>query len=111
MTLAFPPISVPLHMDDTGTIRVCRTRITLDVILECHLAGQTVEQIHESFPDVPIAAIHAIVSYYLQHRNAVDGYLRDRQEQANALQAQVEATQGKTITRDQLLGRMQRKFR
>jgi hypothetical protein len=34
---------------------------------------------------------HSAISYYLQHRAALDAYLRERHERAEALQQEIEA--------------------
>lgn len=41
---------VPLTQWEDGTIRITRTRVTLDVIVNQFKLGATAEQIHDSFP-------------------------------------------------------------
>ena len=46
-----PPPNV-LQMDETGTIRVAGTRITLDTLIGAYKRGDTPQEICEGFPDL-----------------------------------------------------------
>jgi uncharacterized protein (DUF433 family) len=86
---------VPLRVDDTGTIRVANTRITLDVLLGFLLAGVTPEQMVSAdyYPAMALADVHAILAYYYRHKAEIDEYLQRRREEADRLQAEIQATQ------------------
>jgi uncharacterized protein (DUF433 family) len=86
---------VPLCIDETGTIRVCNTRITLDVLLGYLLRGVQPEQIvsAEWYPTLSLADVHGILAYYYRHQAELDEYLRCRREQADTTQKKIEATQ------------------
>jgi uncharacterized protein (DUF433 family) len=47
--------SVPLTVDDTGTIRLVGSRIPLDTIVGRFKQGYTAEEIQESFPTLQLA--------------------------------------------------------
>lgn len=91
MPLTFEPISVPLRLDETGTVRVAGSRITLDIVLGSYLNGNSPEQIAADFPSLSAADIHAVVSFYLRHRAEVDAYLEQRRHEAETLRATIEA--------------------
>ncbi len=57
---------VPLAPDETGTIRVANTRVTLDTIIEQFRAGATAEALTERFPVLTPADVHAVLAYYLR---------------------------------------------
>lgn len=88
------PDAVPLRVDDTGTIRVAQTRITLDVLLGFLLNGVTPQQIvSEYYPTLSLADVHGVLAYYYRHQAELDEYLRVRREGADRLQKSIEATQ------------------
>ena len=79
--------------------------MTLDVIVARHLQGLTPEQIHESFPSVPLTDIYAVVSYYLAHREEIDAYIQRRDEEAAQIRAAYEAAYPPKVTKAELLAR------
>ena len=86
---------VPLRVDETGTIRVGNTRITLDILLGYLLGGVTPEQVvsEEWYPTLSLADAHGVLAYYYRHQPELDEYLRCRREEANRRQEEIEATQ------------------
>jgi uncharacterized protein (DUF433 family) len=83
--------TIPLTLLEDGTIRVTGSRVTLDSIIGPYRQGESAEQIHESFPSLNLADIHAIISYYLNHRAEVDTYLQQRVAQAEAVRRRIES--------------------
>lgn len=61
-TLITEPI--PLSNDADGVIRISGTRVTLDSIVGAYLNGLSADSISEQFPTIPLADIHAVLSYY-----------------------------------------------
>jgi uncharacterized protein (DUF433 family) len=86
---------IPLRMDETGTIRVGNTRITLDVLLSYLLAGVKPEEIvaDEWYPMLSLADVHGVLAYYYRHQTELDEYLKSRKEEADRKQNEIEATQ------------------
>jgi uncharacterized protein (DUF433 family) len=84
-----PPPSV-LQTDETGTIRVAGTRITLDVIIGAHHRGDTPQEIAEAFPDLGLAVIYSVIAYYLHHQSELDAYLAEREKEAQKLRQHFE---------------------
>jgi uncharacterized protein (DUF433 family) len=86
---------VPLRVDETGTIRVANTRITLDVVLGYLVSGIKPEQIvsEEWYPTFALADVFAILAYYYRHQAELDEYLRNRREDADRRQKEIEAPQ------------------
>jgi uncharacterized protein (DUF433 family) len=101
-----PTLSVPLHTDEHGSIRVSRTRVTLDSIINFYLQGESPEQLHDAFPTVPLTDVYAVIAYYLAHQQEVDAYLKRREEEANRIRAEIEAKYP-PITRDELEKRLE----
>jgi len=93
MTIIHPD-PVPLRVDETGTIRVGNTRITLDVLLGYLLQGVMPEQLvsEEWYPTLALGDVHGVLAYYHRHRAELDEYLRRRREEADRRQKEIEAT-------------------
>jgi len=89
VTLHIDPL--PLRLDDTGTIRIGSSRVTLDVVLADYRNGKSPEEIVRELDTLTLADGHGAIAYYLRHRNEIDEYLRERRDQADALKRQIEA--------------------
>ncbi len=85
-----PKITVPIHTDEHGTIRVGGTRVTLDTVIACYHQGDTPERIHSGFSTLKLADIYAVIGYYLSNQEEVDAYLRQQDEEAEQLRHQLE---------------------
>ncbi len=86
-----PTLSIPIHTDEHGAMRVSGTRVTLDSLIGYYRQGETPEDLHEGFPTVPLADIYAVIAYYLAHREEIDAYLQRRDAEAERIRQQVEA--------------------
>ena len=89
-----PTQTVPLTMLDNGAIRITGTRVSLDSIIHQYKLGKTPESIHESFPDVRLSGVHAVIYYYLTHQETVEEYLQQQEIDASAIQQQIETQPG-----------------
>lgn len=77
--------TVLLTMTEGGTIRVTGSHVNLDSIIWQYGQGNSAEQIHESFPSLKLADIHTVISYYLNHSETVEEYLREQAAKAEAV--------------------------
>jgi uncharacterized protein (DUF433 family) len=94
MTTTIHADPVPLHVDEHGVIRVGKSRLPLDVILDYHKQGMTAEAIAAGYEDeVTLADVHAVLAYYLRHRDEVDLYLERRRQESDDLRRQIQAQQ------------------
>lgn len=75
-------IDVPLQMDQDGIIRVGGTRVTLKVVIGAHRRGDTPEQIVEGFDVLKLEDVYTVIAYYLSHREEIDSYIRQADEEA-----------------------------
>ena len=98
-------VALPLKMDEQGAIRVSGTRVTLDTLIGFYRQGETVEDLHEGFPTVPLADIYAVIAYYLGHQAEVDEYLKQRDEAAERTRQEWEARHP-PLSRAELLARL-----
>ena len=98
---AEPP---PLRVDEGGAVRVGNSRISLDLIVEQYENGMTPEDMVRAYDTLVLADVHAVIAYYLRHRDEVAAYLKQRAEEAEALRAQIEAGRP-CVSRDELIAR------
>ena len=95
----------PLKMDPHGVIRVAGTRVTLETVIGDYLNGASAEEIAYNFPTVSLADIHAVISYYLRHREEMDAYLRHAEEEGDRIQQEMEIRFPQKGLKERLLAR------
>lgn len=65
---AEPP---PLRVDEGGAVRVGKSRVSLDVVVEQYENGMTPEDLVRAYDSLDLADVHAVIAYYLRHRAEV----------------------------------------
>lgn len=83
--------NVPLTLTEDGRIRVSGSGVALESVVYQYQQGNSAESILESFPSLKLADIHAVISYYLNHRDQVDEYLHDQEKKARAVREDIES--------------------
>jgi uncharacterized protein (DUF433 family) len=78
-------IDIPLRQESDGTIRVGKTRVTLDVVIEAYLNGSSADQIAQDIDVLEASDVHVVVGYYLAHKAEIDAYLKQREEEATEI--------------------------
>jgi uncharacterized protein (DUF433 family) len=102
--LPIHPDLPPLRAAEGGVIRVGKTRISLDLVVDEYERGLNPAEIVRAYDTLELADVYAVIAYYLRHRGEVQAYIKSREEHAVALRAKIEA-QYPPITREQLLAR------
>ena len=111
MLLKIPSESPPLTTDDTGTVRVGGSRLTLDTFLGYYNQGLSAADLTECFPALSLADVHGVIAYYLRHRQEVDEYLRARADDAERMRREFEAQHPQRgPSKSELLRRWEQKF-
>ncbi len=103
--LSFPSLSVPLRMDEHGTVRIGSTRVTLETLIGAFQQGATPEDIHDSFSTVSVADAYAVIAFYLHNRDVVEAYIRQQDEAAAAVRGEIEVRLDASGLRARLLAR------
>jgi uncharacterized protein (DUF433 family) len=91
--LDLQPRAVPLIRLDNGVYRVTDTRIPLERIVESYKDGMKPEDIVDSFDTLRLSDVYTLIGYYLDHREEVERYLREQEEQAEEVRRKIEANQ------------------
>jgi uncharacterized protein (DUF433 family) len=105
---------LPLHADlpplrvDEGVVRVGQGRISLDLVVEQYENGMTPEDMVRAYDTLQLADVHAVIAYYLRHREQVQAYLQRREEEAEGLREKIEAERPR-VGREELLARRRAK--
>jgi uncharacterized protein (DUF433 family) len=94
----------PLRVDEGGVIRVGKSRLSLDLVVEQYENGMSPEDMARAYDTLELADAHAVVAYYLRHRDEVRAYLKRREDEADALRAKIEVERPR-ISREELMAR------
>src|SRR5205823_14630188 len=105
MSLKISTDPAPLIADEDGVVRVAGTRVRLDTVVYAFNQGASAEEILQQYPSLALSDIYATISYYLQHRNSVDDYLRERQLEHDRVRQLNESRSDPAGLRERLLKR------
>ena len=97
------PTTVPSHItiDDHGTARLNGTAMKVVLLVETWKAGgSTLQGLHEAYPHLTMAQIHAVLAYYYDHQAEIDGEIDRRNREVEAARASAEETPGRKKLRD-----------
>jgi uncharacterized protein (DUF433 family) len=86
-----PTMTIPLRTDEHGAIRIGNTRVLLELVIHAYFLGETPEGIVDSYPTLTTSDVYAVIAYYLAHREEIDTYVRQRDEQAEQIIKDIEA--------------------
>jgi uncharacterized protein (DUF433 family) len=88
---------LPLRVDETGTVRVGQSRVTLDVLVQYWRHGMPPEEIARNLDTLSLADILGALAYYVRHQPEMDDYLSRRAREAEYLRQQIEAANAKHL--------------
>jgi uncharacterized protein (DUF433 family) len=81
----------PLRLDGDGNLLVGGTRVPLDTVVGEYEDGASAEEIVRQYDSLRLPDVHAVISYYLEHRSAVEQYLAERRQLAEKIRSENEA--------------------
>ncbi len=82
--------TVPLRVEEDGTIRVGTTRVTLDIVLGAYNMGHSAEEMTRMYTTLQLDEIRAVIDYYQRHRAEMDAYLERRRLEAEEIRRKIE---------------------
>ena len=111
-TVDFEPltVAVPLWEEPPGVFRVGKSRVLLELVLRAFQHGETPEGIVRSYRSLQLADVYAVISHYLANPAPFDEYLRQCDEEAEAVRRKLESA-GMTnrVSREELQARARAK--
>jgi uncharacterized protein (DUF433 family) len=107
--IKFQVTSPPFRWDEAGGIRIGSSRVTLDSLLVAYHNGSTPEEIAIQFSVLSLEDIYSTIAYYLNHRQELDNYLEQRNQQAQQLRQQLTQKHNLVDLRERLLTRQSQK--
>ena len=105
MSLVIQPEMAPLRIDPHGVCRVSGTRVTLESLTHAFQRGSSAEEIAQQYPSVPLADVYATIAYYLRHRDDVERYLQQAEEEEECALREVRSRFPLSDLRERLLAR------
>lgn len=93
MVFTVQPESPPLHEDETGGLRIGRSRVLLEIVIRAFQDGATPEAIVQRYSTLSLPDVYATIAYYLRHTSEVADYLARRESEARELQQRLEQQQ------------------
>ena len=78
-----------IHLDERGVAWIDDTNTkVVEVVLDKLAHGSSPEEIHFQHPHLSLAQIHAALSYYYDHQQAIDAYIEQQRQWVEAMAAQ-----------------------
>lgn len=74
-------------LDEQGRALVAGTRTKVTLIVRDKMGGMTPEQIHEEYPYLSLAQIHAALAHYYDHQREFDSIIEREDREVAALRA------------------------
>ena len=82
--LDFSAMPVPLRWAEGGQIvRLCESRISLEIIIGFYRMGYTAEMIADTYPWLDLADIYLVIAFYLRNKKSVHAHLQETYERAD----------------------------
>jgi uncharacterized protein (DUF433 family) len=94
-TMDFEPltVTVPLWQNPPGVFRVGNSRVLLELVLAAFKRGESPETIARSYRILRLADVYAVISRYLANPAPFDQYLRQCDEESEAVRRTLEAAE------------------
>jgi uncharacterized protein (DUF433 family) len=110
-TLDFEPLSVTVRLweDPPGVFRVGESRVLLELVLRAFKRGETPEGILRSYRTLRLADVYAVISRYLANPAPFEEYLRQCDEEAEAVRRKLQEAGMTGVSKEGLLARARAK--
>jgi uncharacterized protein (DUF433 family) len=106
MNLILESKAPPLSQDDTGAVRVGHSRVLLEIVIQAFQDGASPESIAQQYSTLTLSDVYSTIAYYLQHQEAIEAYLNQREQLAESVRQRLTAVQPDlSLIRERLLAR------
>lgn len=75
---------------EDGTIRVGKTRVSLESIVHQFSIGATAEEIAQKFPALKLAEVYGVIAYFLSNHEQVAEYVLAQEAESDVIQSNIE---------------------
>jgi uncharacterized protein (DUF433 family) len=98
----------PLREDVTGAIRVGNSRVLLELVIRAFQDGASPESIVQRYSTLLLSDVYTTIGYYLRHQEAVEAYLKHREQLAESIHQRLLSVQPDlSLIRSRLLAQKQ----
>jgi len=102
-------LAVPLREEPAGVLRVGNTRVLLELVIRAYQRGNSPQEIVGMYDSLDLGEVFAVIAYYLARPDEIDEYMAHCERDADAVRRQIEATQKRGPSKDELLARARAK--
>ena len=95
-----------VEVDDRGVAKVIGMRSKVRQIVMDQMSGMSPAQIHEAYPHLSLAQIHAALAYYYDHKEQIDAEIVEGARYADEMRAK----HPNRFTREELLTRIKERY-
>jgi uncharacterized protein (DUF433 family) len=92
------PDGPALKDDGKGGLRIGKSRVLLELLIQAHLEGDSPEAILRRYPTLTLADVYTVIAFNLRHPADVEEYLVRREQQAREVWERIEKRQGSLTT-------------
>jgi uncharacterized protein (DUF433 family) len=83
-------VETHIHLDENGVAWIDNTRIkVIEVAVDKIAYNSTPEEMHEQYPHLSLAQIHAALAYYYDHKEEIDAQIERGKKEADELAAKL----------------------
>jgi len=83
-----------LHEDSSGSLRIGKTRVLVELVLWAFQDGATPEAIVQRYPTLSLVDVYTVITCYLQHQDEMERYLAKQEQRATEVRKRIERRQG-----------------
>ena len=91
MSLTLGTEEIPLTRDASGTIRVGKTRISLESVAYAYQEEPSAAAVQEAYPSLSLSDIHLVLGYCLRHPEELKEYLEEQRRSGSQIRLEMEA--------------------
>lgn len=78
--------TINLTRTSDGTIRIGKTRVSLESIVHHFSLGATAEEIAQKFPSLTLAEVYGAISYFLENHEEVAKYVLRQESESDEVE-------------------------
>jgi uncharacterized protein (DUF433 family) len=83
----------PLKEDQSGAIRIGRSRVLLELVIHAFQDGASPESIVQRYPTLSLSDTYSTIGYYLRHQEEIQHYLQHREQVAEVVREKISGIQ------------------